>query len=186
MNNSEILRVVTSERSGEAFYIHYGLTPKQIRELIAYTRVETDPIKLDGDNNRFMSLEQYEVWKQKERIVYALTNSEDEGVLMGIFWAGRKELPVRVDYTEYLDPQFYQHTYAFRLYGSARGKGLSHAVLESCMADYTRKFTLPLGSWLEVNGSNPAALRMDQKMGYRVVSGLNDRGMQILARTYAV
>ncbi|MBI2597457.1 hypothetical protein HYW41_04835 [Candidatus Daviesbacteria bacterium] len=132
-----------------------------------------------------MSLEQYEAWGQKGRTTYVLTDSvDDAGDLCGIFWAGQKELPHRTDYTESLDPKFYQHTYAFRLYGPARGKGLSHAVLTVCMGDYVSRLTLPVGAWLEVNGLNPPALRMDQKMGYRVVSGLNDQGQLILARRY--
>ncbi len=184
MNTHEIVKVVV-EQSQESFYIHSGLTSRHVDSLIAFTRIETDPIKLDGDEYRFMSLEQYETWKQKGRAVYALTDRVDEdGNLYGIFWAGQKELPQRTDYTEYLDPKFYQHTYAFRLYGSARGKGLSHPILTICMDDYVSRLKLPVGAWLEVSGVNPAALRMDQKMGYKIVSGLNDQGRLILARTY--
>lgn len=185
MNTHEVLKEVITEKTQETFYIHSGITSSGVDQLIAFTRAEKNPINLDGDGERFMSLEQYETWRQKGRTIYTLTDSVDkESNLCGIFWAGQKELPQRTDYTESLDPKFYQHTYAFRLYGSARGKGLSHAVLSFCMGDYVSRLTLPVGAWLEVSGLNPPALRMDQKMGYRVVSGLNDKGRLIMARRY--
>lgn len=150
-----------------------------------FTRGETNPIKLDGDEYRFMSLEQFNIWKIKGRSIYVVTDRfEDDGNLLGIFWAGQKELPQRTDYTECLDPAFYRHTYAFRLYGAARGQGISHAVLSVCMGDYIGKCVLPAGSWLEVSGLNPPALKMDQKMGYRVVTGLNDQGRLIVVRSF--
>lgn len=187
MSTHELVKVVIAEQSQESFYIHSGLTPNQVDQLIAFTRAEADLIKLDGDEQRFMSLGQYEVWRQKDRTVYSLTDSADkEGNLFGIFWAGQKSLPQRNDYTEFLDPEFYRYTYAFRLYGLVRGKGISHTVLTICMDDYLGRLTLPVGFWLEVGGVNPAALRMDQKMGYKVVSGLNDQGRLILARKYQV
>lgn len=120
MSTHEAPKEVTSEQSRETFYIHSGITSSQVDQLIAFTRAETDPIKLDGDEQRFMSLEQYETWGQKGRTIYTLTDSTDKGGnLCGIFWAGQKELPHRTDYTEPLDSEFYQHTYAFRLYGPA-------------------------------------------------------------------
>lgn len=187
MSTPEIIKQVVAERSKESFYIHSGITPDQVDQLIAFTRAETDPIKLDGDEERFMSQQQYEIWRQKGRTIYTLTDTEDnKGNLRGIFWVGQKELPQRTDYTESLNPKFYQHTYAFRLYDSARGKGLSHIILNICMNDYVSRLTLPVGAWLEVSGLNPPALRMDQKMGYKIVSGLNNQGRLILARRYEI
>lgn len=185
MNTYEILREVIARDTQQVFYIQFGLTQKHVNQLIMFTQAETDEIKLDGDEKRFMSLEQYAVWRQKGRAIYTLIDSiEEGGNLCGIFWAGQKDLPQRSDYTENLDREFYRHTYAFRLYGSARGHGLSHLVLSVCMNDYVGRLNLPIGAWLEVSGLNASALRMDQKMGYRVVSGLNNRGRLVLAREY--
>ncbi len=185
MNTHEALKEVRAKSAEEYFYIHPGITQDQVRQLIAITEAEKDPISLDGDEQRFTSLELYKAWKQKNRSIYALTDSlNNEGDLYGIFWAGKKTLPDRTDYLESLDPNFYQHTYAFRLYGAARGKGLSHPVLSFCMGNYIGNQTLPIGAWLEVSGLNQAALRMDQRMGYRVVSGVNEEGRLIMAREY--
>ncbi len=185
MNTLEVVKEVVAEQSREVFYIHRGITLNQVDQLIAFTQAEIDQVKLDGDGQRFMSRQQYEVWKRKRRMVYSLTDcARENGNFCGIFWAGQKELPPRTDYLETLDPKFYQHTYAFRLYGCARGQGLSHIILSTCMGDYISRLVLPLGSWLEVSGSNPAALHMDQKMGYRIVSGLNEQGRLVLARIY--
>lgn len=52
------------------------------------------------------------------------------------------------------------------------------------MGDYVGKRVLPVGAWLEVSGLNPPALRMDQKMGYRVVSGLDNGNRLIMAKEY--
>jgi hypothetical protein len=185
MNTLEAIREVFAERSQAFFYIHSDLTPNQVKRLIAFTQAEDDPIKLDGDEGRFMSLEQYLAWRQKGRTIYALTdNAGREGNLAGIFWAGQKPLPVRNDYTTPLNPELYTYTYAFRLYGPARGIGISQTVLKTCIDDYVERLTLPTGFWLEVSGLNPAALHMDQKMGYKIASGLNDQNRLVLARSY--
>lgn len=90
MNTIEII----SKQTQEYFYIHYGITLNQVDQLIAFTQAEKDQISLDGDENRFMSPEQYECWKQKGRAIYAITDRADkDGKLCGIFWAGQKELP---------------------------------------------------------------------------------------------
>lgn len=191
-----MLKEVTA-KSGQSFYIHRGILPNQVAELIGMTVIEKDPIKLDGDENRFKSRAQYNAWRQKGRAIYTLTDDvAGEGVLSGIFWAGVKHLPQRDDYalipgSEFhwnvvtqRNPEFYRQTYAFRLYGQARGDGLSHPVLTACLDDYLSRLDKPVGFWLEVSGVNPAALRMDQKQGYEIVSGLNSEGRLVMARSY--
>lgn len=183
----EFSKAIASNQSKELFFIHYGLTAKQLEQLIKFTNIEKDPINLDGDEERFKTLELYQIWRRKSRTIYSLSDRVGEdGNLGGIFWAGEKKLPDRDDYLEILDPEFYRYTYAFRLYDSARGKGLSYPVLSVCMDKYLNGLTLPLGFWLEVSGLNPPALRMDQKMGFKIVSGLNNQNRLILARKYGL
>ncbi len=185
MNRFEV--AIRPEGVNESFYIHPAITSSQIEQLIAFTQSETDPVKLGRDGQRFMSREQYEEWSKKGRTIYTLTDNIDaEGRLKGIFWAGEKELPDRADYSESLDPNFYRHTYAFRLYDSARGKGISHSVLSTCIDEYVSKLSLPVGFWLETSGANEVAIHMDEKQGFRVVSGKNDQGLVTLVREYAM
>ncbi|MBI2018105.1 hypothetical protein HYS96_00180 [Candidatus Daviesbacteria bacterium] len=121
MNTHEVLKEVIAEQTQESFYIHFGITLHQVNQLIIFTQIEKDPINLDGDEGRFMSPEKYEIWRQKGRTIYALTDRVDEnGNLCGIFWIGQKELPQRTDYTESLDPRFYQHTYY--IFDTCQGK----------------------------------------------------------------
>lgn len=171
--------------------------PSQVAELIVMTTLEKDPVKLDGDENRFKSMNQYKDWRQKGRSIYTLTpDPKGEGPLNGIFWAGEKLLPHRDDYVmpagselhwnmiTMRNPEHYRQTYAFRLYGAARGDGLSHSVLSACLEDYVGRLQKPVGFWLEVSGVNPPALRMDQKQGYEIVTGLNPEGRLVMARSY--
>ncbi len=177
---------IRPEGANESFYIHPGITPRQVEQLIAFTQSETDPIKLGRDGQRFMSQEQYQEWANKGRTVYTLTdNGDSEGNLRGIFWAGEKPRPNRLDYREPLDPDLYRYTYAFRLYDSARGKGISYPVLSACIDEYVATLPLPAGFWLETNGANDVAIHMDQKQGFKVVSGIGNQGLVILAREYS-
>lgn len=182
MTQIETFRSKAPESDSELFILQQGIEESQIADLILYTQQEVDPIKLDGDEYRFMTREQYDEWRRKGREIYTLNTPK--GTLRGIFWAGKKPLPDRDDYTVVLNPDDYQHTYAFRLYDSARGKGISHNVLQTCMTDYLHRFQTPIGFWLEVSGLNPAALHMDQKMEFKIASGKNNEGRLILINTY--
>lgn len=176
------MKELIAKNSQEPFYIHRGLIPKHEDQLIVYTQSETDPVNLDNDQDRFMTREKLEIWKRKGRTVYVLTDRFDEdGDLRGIFWAGEMLLPEREDYTEPLDRETYRYTYAVRLYGSAKGEGLSHEFLSECIGDYRSGLTRPGGFWVEVNVLNPRALHMDQKMGLKIVSPPDDKGQIVLA-----
>lgn len=166
-----------------SFYIHTGITPKQIRQLIAFTKAEKGP--MTRDKKRFMSKDQYEKWADKGRTIYTVTDSRlKDGNLRGIFWMGEKLLPERPDYKEYIDPNFYRYTFALRLYGPARGKGLSQLVLDECVRRFISNLTLPIGVWLETDKENAISLRMAQKEGARIVSGF-DQSHVILVKEYS-
>lgn len=184
-----------SPKNGARFFLHPNTepTPRQIDQLICYTRIETDPIKLDGDENRFMSHEQFNAWRKKGRSIYLLTDEprgeELTGDLTGIWWVGEKPLPERDDYYAIddilLSPEVYNQTSGFRLYGLARGAGLSDAILTYCKQHhFEQSGQQQMGYWAEVYSRNAISLRMNAKMGFNPVTRPNADGTVIVTRKY--
>jgi RimJ/RimL family protein N-acetyltransferase len=134
--------------------IKKGLSEKNIKELIEYANYDEEVKKNTSDSKRFKDRESFENWLKKGRKIYRLVNERDD--LMGISWFG---------------PDGDGFTFGIRIYGEARGKGLSYGFLKETMDDYMKEEeyqkAINKDFWLETSKDNIAAIKIYEKMGFK-------------------
>lgn len=146
-----------------------GLQPAQIDQLVTLT--QTDPLigQTTHDLERFKSVASITNWLQGSREVVVLLDPTDQ--LLGIVWVSQKPLPTLPVELADLNLSQYSLTFAIRLYGLARGKGLAqeflHSALEACLQ--AGRFTGKL--WLETKATNVSAIKTYQKLGFQQIAG---------------
>ena len=157
------------------YHIKPGLTEKQIDELVAYTKKDPEIQKYTHDAARFKNRKSVDKWLAKGRIIYSLVDSEDN--MLGIIWFGQKDLPAE-NYIENFDKNQYQTTFAIRMYGAARGKGLAKKFMADCFKNY---LTENNGSiWLLTAIDNIPALKLYQSFGFKTVTKVDQEGKIIM------
>lgn len=148
--------------------IKEGITDKQIDKLIEYSLNDESVAKFTSDKERFKNKESFFEWKNKGRKIYTLTN---DGDLLGIIWLGKKGLPMG-KYLENINFDKYKWTFAIRIYGEARGKGLG--------LDFMRKVIKKHGIWLECSADNLPAQALYKKFGFRLITEADENNKVIL------
>jgi len=130
-----------------------GLSEKNIEQLIAYANSDETVKKFTSDGRRFKDKESFENWLKKGRKIYSLVN--ENGDLMGISWFGEE------------GDGF---TFALRIYGEARGKGLGYGFLRETMNDFMKLDEYQNADnkewWLETSRENIAAIKIYEKLGF--------------------
>jgi len=130
-----------------------GLSEKNIDQLIVFTNSDIDVQKNTSDLKRFASRQLWEAWQEKGRKMYAMIDDNDD--LMGITWFG---------------PEGNGFTLAVRMYGNARGKGLSESFLRETMESYMQEPEYANAQnkdwWLEVSKDNLPAIKIYEKLGF--------------------
>lgn len=160
-----------------------GITDFQRNQLISYTWNDPDIRRFTSDAERFSSLKAFDEWRKKRRKIYVLTNEEDE--LLGITWFGEEQIPVdyKVDDVDYKE---YGITFAVRVYGEARGRGLTNQFMEDTfnLFESRREYQdiQNKGVWLEVSAGNAVAIRAYERFGFRPVDGSDKKGKIIMVR----
>ena len=101
-------------------FIQQGILDCQIDQLIEYSNTDPDIKKNTTDPVRFKNRDLFNEWLKKGRIIYSLTDKNKN--LLGVIWFGQKDPPIK------LKANF---TFAIRIYGSARGQGLSQIFLKT-------------------------------------------------------
>lgn len=157
-----------------------GISQKQIRRLVQYSR--TDPVigKFTSDRRRFSDVNVFYKWFGKGRMIYTLCGRGDE--LLGIVWFGKKPLPKR-KYDKRVKPERYRFTLAVRLYGKARGKGISGSFLEECMGLFKETAGYKKGRkgiWVVVSEDNAKAIKIYAENGFTKVTTPNTKGKIIM------
>ncbi len=134
----------------------------QISQLICYATTDDAIKRYTSDSSRFSDMDSFNKWLSKGRKIYAL--SDKIGNLAGIIWFGEKNIPEAnlIDDTQKDD---YDTTFAIRMYGWARGKGLAKSFMEDCFKDFTEKYGNK-GIWLEVSCDNKPAIALYEKFGF--------------------
>jgi len=172
------------------FTIHTGLSDKQKRQLIAFTKYDTashkntsDWITSDGHMGRFSSLEKLNEWLLKGRTIYTLNDNNNN--LLGIIWFGQKELSKEFK----LGITFAIRTYPIPgdlftgadslpaiLSGikiGARGKGIAYPFMINAFYKYVNgndyKKIRNKRIWLEVEKGNIPAVSLYKKFGFEQV-----------------
>jgi ribosomal protein S18 acetylase RimI-like enzyme len=106
-------------------------------------------------------LSAHEWYDAKQPTVYALARSAQ---LAGVLWFSHRPRPdLEAD-----------HTFAVRMYDSARGKGLAEPFIQAAESDF-RLLSQPQAIWLETDMDNSRARNLYHKLGYKVVKACSAR-----------
>lgn len=168
--------------------LNEGLTRPQVDELVQYSNLDPIIVRFTSDPKRFGTLTAFREWRQKGRTVYSLSDPSEQS-LLGIVWFGEEPLPTRA-YTVEIDAFCYGITTAFRLYGSVRGQGLAHAVLEATFDEVFSSLAyseIPnKGIWGETSTDNTPIRRAYQKFGFIPITMPNEFGKILIAESNGV
>jgi len=154
---------------GQDIFVQQGILDCQIDQLIEYSHADSDVQKFTSDSKRFADQKSFHQWQQQGRIIYTLADNQKN--LLGIIWFGHKDPPIN------LPANF---TFAIRIYGSARGQGLSQEFMKIAFSDLLKnqKDSHVTGFWLETNQKNLSAIHVYQKFGFKTVG--KDNGSLIM------
>lgn len=98
----------------------------------------------------------HEWYEQKQPVIYALNRA---AALAGVIWYSHRPRPELAA----------DHTFAIRMYDTARGKGLTVPFMSATEADF-RAVAHPTAIWLETDMDNSPARNLYRKIGYKVVA----------------
>jgi len=152
-------------------FIKQGISDCQIHQLIEYSNTDSEIKKFTSDTIRFKDLPSFKKWLIQGRIIYTLSDINHN--LLGIIWFGQKKPPIDIDAN---------FTLAIRIYGLARGLGLSFKFMKTVFTDLlqNQKYSQITGFWLETSSKNFAAIHTYEKFGFKKISLIDDRQIMFL------
>jgi GNAT superfamily N-acetyltransferase len=153
-------------------FVQQGILDCQTDQLIEYSYTDSEIQKFTSDKTRFADKNSFHQWLLKGRIIYTLTDKDKN--LLGIIWFGQKNPPL-----EGIKANF---TFAIRIYGPARGQGLSQEFMKITFKDLliNQPKSHITGFWLETGNDNLAAIHTYQKFGFISVFQKDGKNIMIL------
>lgn len=148
--------------------VQAGISPSQVEQLIHYSNTDPQVIKFTSDKKRFKNRHAYGEWKKKGRTIYTL--SDKNGDLMGIIWFGEEPIPQK-EFTLKFNPRDFGITFAIRIYGKARGKGLAIKFMKAAFSDFGKS-----GIWLETHKNNISAIKAYERFVFKQVTVPDEKG----------
>ena len=145
------------------FEIKKGILDKQIDQLIEYSLTDESVGKFTSDRERFKDRQAFNEWQQKGREIFTLNNKNND--LVGIIWIGQK--------VKEISNKNYYNTFAIRIYGEARGKGLGLDFMKKAIGNKK-------GIWLECSADNLPAGSLYKKFGFKQVTEADETGKIIM------
>jgi len=144
-------------------FVQQGILDCQIDQLIEYSNTDSNIQKFTSDKTRFADKDTFHQWLLKGRIIYTLIDKNKN--LLGIIWFGPKNPPIKLD-------SKYNFTFSIRIYGLARGQGLSQEFTKITFKDLLKNQPKSqiTGFWLETSKDNFPAIHTYQKFGFKTVS----------------
>lgn len=175
MENSQL-----RSANGDTFFFKKGITESQIEQLIRYAQTDEGVRHFTSDATRFASREAFNLWKKPNAQFYTLV--DDENTLNGIIWFEELQLP-EFDIPQHIevnaiDPNDYDTTFAIRLYGKARGQGLSSQFTQKAIEDFQLIFP-NAKVWLATSPDNIPAISSYKKSGFTEL-GMRKDGQKLL------
>jgi ribosomal protein S18 acetylase RimI-like enzyme len=152
-------------------FVQQGIMDCQIEQLIEFSQTDIDVQKYTSDKSRFQDRASFSQWLQQGRIIYTLINTNNN--LLGIIWFGQKDPPVKISAN---------FTFAIRIYGSARGQGLSQEFMKIAFKDLrlNHQKSHITGFWLETSVDNFAAIHTYEKFGFKQFEKRNNKTIMVL------
>lgn len=147
--------------------IETTITEAQIEELIHHSTNDQEVINKTSDATRFKDRLAFDAWFQKSPSLYVLTDKTNN--LLGLVWVQKMLNPL-------IEDEF-DTTAAIRLYGEARGKGLSFWFLDEALKRYGDS-----NYWFRTSSDNVPAVKTYEKLGFRVASSPDNENKIILIR----
>ncbi len=147
--------------------IETSLTEEQIDELIHHSTNDQEVISKTSDAARFKDRQAFETWLQSEPSLYVLTNESNK--LLGLAWVQKMVCP--------LNQAEFDTTAAIRLYGEARGKGLSKWLLGEALKSFGNS-----NYWLRTSSDNVSAIKTYERLGFKIASSPDKENKIILTR----
>jgi len=148
------------------YLVKKGLSDKQIDQLINYAATD-EGLKFTSDPKRFKDKESFTEFSKEILAYYTLTNDDDD--LLGIIWF--HDLPIPIASEARQSHAEYGISFAIRLYGEARGKGLALPFTEEVIADFkeTKEYQNHPHKkiWLSVSPENEPAVALYHKLGFK-------------------
>lgn len=148
-----------------------GITSTQIDQLVEYSKTDPAVLKFTSDPIRFKDKKSATKWLEG---VTPYTLSDNTGNLLGITWFHEKPLPERV-FSENLSSSDFPLTFAIRIYGEARGKGMGFDFMKKSFEEYK-----PENVWIETSFDNIPTIKLAEKFGFEKVSEPDERGKIIM------
>ncbi len=165
------------------FKVIEGIGARQVEKIIVLSKSDTAIINYTTDATRFKDTNSFEKWRKKKRTIYTLVDQDNN--LLGIVWFGEKKFP-KIERLYKFDKDPYGITFAIRLYGKARGVGLSNwfmkKVFDRFEASSEYKKAKRKGFWLETMKSNVPAVKTYKRFGFKKV-GETDKDKIIMVYT---
>jgi len=150
-----------------AFKVVFGITPKQARQLLNFSKNDSQIIRHTSDKKRFKNIKSFEKWSSKDRTIYTLVDKN--GDLSGLIWFGKKSIPAK-KFTKDVESKDYGFTFAIRTYGMARGKGYAVGFMKKAYKLFTSstpyKMAKDKGVWLVTSYDNIPAIKIYKKFGF--------------------
>ncbi|MBI2600656.1 GNAT family N-acetyltransferase [Candidatus Daviesbacteria bacterium] len=155
-----------------------GISEKQINQLIYYTNNDLDIGKFTSDLKRFKNRQMFDKWQKKKRTIFTITDEKSN--LLGIFWIGEEDLAgekiPNQDLLFSFKREDYGITFAVRIYGQARGKGLAKEFIERSFKEFNAKKKI----WLDTKVENERAISLYKKLGFKTATRADKEGWIIM------
>ncbi len=143
------------------------ITDNQIKELIHHSANDQEVISKTSDATRFKDKQAFDIWIQSKPSLYVLTNKTNK--LLGLAWVQKMLSPIVKNE--------YDTTAAIRLYGEARGRGLSKWFLGEALNKYGNS-----NYWLRTSSDNVSAIKTYKGLGFKIASSPDEENKIILIR----
>lgn len=152
-------------------FIKQGILDCQIHQLIEYSHTDPDVKKFTSDSVRFKDLSSFKTWLTQGRIIYTLSDINQN--LLGIIWFGQKNPPININAN---------FTFAIRIYGAARGHGLSQKFMKTAFNDLLKNQPQSKisGFWLSTSIDNFTAIHTYEKFGFKITGQTDGENIMVL------